>query len=380
MTEEVFSPQLTIGPRVRKSPFFDATVRWDVKAFTVYNHMYMPTVYTDPVDEYWKLVNDVTLWDVACERQVEITGPDAANFVQLLTPRNLQRCRVGQCRYLILTAEDGGILNDAVLLRLGENQFWLSPGDGDVLLWAQGVAVSSGMDVTIDEPDASPLQLQGPKAPQVAQALFGDWALDLGYYHLKETELDGIPLVLSRTGWSGELGYELFLRDGRQGDALWEKVMKAGKPHGIAPIAPNLIRSVEGAIFSYCSDITRDDNPFTIGFDRMVHLDHDFIGREALTKIQADGVKRRLVGVEISGDPLLGSNDQFWAVSVGGTKAGRVTRCVYSPRLKKNIGFVNVRAEYSEAGSKLTIAVPSGDIEATVVRIPFVESQKKIPR
>jgi aminomethyltransferase len=380
MTQEVFSPQLTIGPRVRKSPFFDATVRWGVKAFTVYNHMYMPTVYTDPVDEYWKLVNDVTLWDVACERQVEITGPDAAKFVQLLTPRNLQRCRVGQCRYVILTAEDGGVLNDAVLLRLGENQFWLSPGDGDMLLWAQGVAVSSGMDVTIDEPDASPLQLQGPKAPRVAHALFGDWALDLGYYHLKETELDGIPLVLSRTGWSGELGYELFLRDGRQGDALWEKIMEAGKPYGIAPIAPNLIRSVEGAIFSYCSDITRDDNPFTIGFDRMVHLDHDFIGREALTKIKVDGVKRRLVGVEISGDSLLGSNDQFWAVSVGGTKVGRVTRCVYSPRMKKNIGFVNVPAEYSETGSKLTVAVPSGDAEATVVPTPFIESQKKIPR
>jgi aminomethyltransferase len=379
MTQDVFAPQLTIGPRVRKSPYFDATVRWGVKAFTVYNHMYMPTVYTDPVDEYWKLVNDVTLWDVACERQVEITGPDAANFVQFLTPRNLQRCRVGQCRYLILTAEDGGILNDAVLLRLGVNQFWLSPGDGDMLLWAQGVAVSSGMDVTIDEPDASPLQLQGPKAPRVAQALFGGWALDLGYYHLKETELDGIPLVLSRTGWSGELGYELFLRDGRQGDALWEKVMKAGKPYRIAPIAPNLIRSVEGAIFSYVSDIAREDNPFTIGFDRMVDLDHDFIGREALTKIKVDGVKRRLVGVEISGVPLPGSNDQFWTVAVGGTKVGRVTRCAYSPRLKKNVGFVNVPTEYSEAGSKLTIAVPSGDAEATVVPTPFVESQKKIP-
>ncbi len=379
MTQDVFAPQLSIGPRVRKSPYFDATLRWGVKAFTIYNHMYMPTVFTDPVDEYWKLVKNVTLWDVACERQVEITGPDAARFVQLLTPRNLAKCAVGQCRYVIFTTEDGGILNDAVLLRLGENQFWLSPGDGDVLLWAQGVAVNSGMDVTIDEPDASPLQLQGPKAPLVAQALFGDRALDLSYYHLRETELDGIPLVLSRTGWSGELGYELFLRDRRQGDALWEKVMTAGKPYGIAPIAPNLIRSVEGAIFSYVSDITREDNPFTIGFDRMVDLDHDFIGRQALTKIKADGVKRRLVGVEISGDPLPG-NDQFWYVTVGGKRVGRVTRCVHSPRLKKNIGFVNVPTEYSEAGSKLTIAVPSGDAEATVVPTPFVASQKKIPR
>lgn len=378
MTQNVFAPRLTIGPRVRKSPYFDATVRSGVKAFTIYNHMYMPTVFTDPVDEYWKLVNDVTLWDVACERQVEITGPDAASFVQHLTPRNLQKCSVGQCRYVILTADDGGILNDAVLLRLGENQFWLSPGDGDVLLWAQGVAVSSGMDVTINEPDASPLQLQGPKAPPVAEALFGEWALDLEYYHLKETELDGIPLVLSRTGWSGELGYELFLRNRGQGEALWEKVMAAGKPHGIASIAPNLIRSVEGAIFSYGSDITREDNPFTIGFDRMIDLEHDFIGREALKKIRTEGVKRRLVGVEVSGEPLPG-NDRFWSVKNDGKKVGRVTRCVYSPRLKNNIGFVNVPIEHSEAGSKLVIAVPSGDVEATVVPTPFVAPQKNIP-
>ena len=235
------------------------------------------------------------------------------------------------------------------------------------------------MNVNVREPDASPLQLQGPKAPQVAQALFGEWALDLEYYHLNETEIDGIPLVLSRTGWSGELGYELFLRDHRQGDALWEKVMEAGKPHRIAPIAPNLIRSVEGAFFSYVSDITREDNPFTMGFERMVDLEHEFIGREALTKIKAEGVKRRLVGVEIAGQPLPG-NDQFGSVTVGGKKVGRVTRCVYSPRLKKNIGFVNVPAEHSEAGSKLVIAVPSGDADATVVPTPFVASQKKIRR
>jgi aminomethyltransferase len=364
---------MTIGPRVRKSPYFDATVRYGVKAFTIYNHMFMPTVYTDPVDEYWKLVTDVTLWDVACERQV-------ARFVQLLTPRNLAKCAVGQCKYVVLTAEDGGILNDAVLLRVGENQFWLSPGDGDVLLWARGVAVHSGMDVSIDEPDVSPLQLQGPKSFRVAQALFGDWALDLEYYHLKETELDGIPLVLSRTGWSGELGYEMFLRDGRQGDALWEKVMEAGKLHGIAPIAPSLIRSVEGAIFSYVSDITREDNPFTIGYDRMVDLNHDFIGKAALEKVKAEGVKRRLVGVEIQSDPITWGNDQFWKVTVGGTKIGRVTRCVYSPRLEKNIGFVNVPTEHSAVGSKLTIELPSGDAEATVVPTPFVESQKTIPR
>jgi aminomethyltransferase len=380
MTQGEFAPLIALGPRVRRSPFFESTRRCGVKAFTIYNHMYMPTVYTDPVDEYWRLVNDVTMWDVACERQIQVTGPDAARFVQYLTPRNLSKCAVGQCRYVLLTADDGGIINDAVLLRLGENHFWLSPGDGDVLIWAQGVSLNSGMNVTIVEPDVSPMQLQGPKAPQVAQALFGGWALDLAYYRLRETELEGIPIVLARTGWSGEIGYEIYLRDGRRGDELWEIVMSAGKPHHIAPIAPSTIRSVEGGILSYVSDITLEDNPFTLGFDRLVDLDMeaDFIGKRALKKIKAEGVKRRLVGVEVDGAPLSGSNEAFWPVSHDGTILGRVTRCVHSPRLKKNIGFVNVPARHAGIGSKLTIEMSTRKADATVVRTPFIESRRKI--
>ena len=186
MAANKVAPSIAIGPRVRKSPFYDATLRCGAKAFTVYNHMYMPTLYTSPVEEYWSLVGGVTLWDVSCQRQIEITGPDALRFIQLLTPRNLARCKAGQCLYVLITDEDGGIINDAVLLVLGPRHFWLSPGDGGILLWALGVAVNSQMDVTIVEPDISPLQLQGPKSPQVAQTLFGDWILDLKYYRLRE--------------------------------------------------------------------------------------------------------------------------------------------------------------------------------------------------
>ena len=170
------SPLISFGPRVHKSPFFDATLRYGAKSFTVYNHTYMPTCYSSPVDEYWSLVNDVTLWDVTCQRQIEITGPDAFRFIQMLTPRDMSKCEVGQCQYMVLTNQDGGIVNDAILLRVREDQFWLSPGDGDVLMWASGVAVNSGMDVKVFEPDVSPLQLQGPKSPYVARDLFGDWA------------------------------------------------------------------------------------------------------------------------------------------------------------------------------------------------------------
>lgn len=375
------APLISFGPRVHKSPYFHATLRYGAKAFTVYNHVFMPTVYTSPVEEYWSLVNDVTLWDVTCQRQIEITGPDAFRFVQFLTPRDMSNCDVGQCQYTVLTNQDGGIVNDAIVLRVAEDQFWLSPGDGDVLMWASGAAVNSGMDVNVFEPDVSPLQLQGPKAPQVARALFGDWVLDLKYYRLKETTLDGIPLVVSRTGWSGELGYELYLRDSQYGDQLWERVMEAGKPFGIAPTAPSTIRSIEGGLLSYVSDMTLNDNPFVIGMDKFVNLDQedDFIGKEALTKIKAEGAKRRLVGIEMSGEPLSGSNEHFWSVLNGSGKIGHVSRCVFSPRLEKNIGWANVPIEQSDVGTQIDIETTDGIRPAVVCEAPWFPPQIKIP-
>jgi aminomethyltransferase len=361
--KENSAPALTISPRVRKSPYFDATLRSGAKAFTVYNHMYMPTVYTDPVSEYWQLVTNVTLWDVGCERQVEITGPDAAQFVQLLTPRDLSTCAV-----------------DAVLLRLADNHFWLSPGDGDVLLWAEGVATRAGMQVTICEPDVSPLQLQGPAAPEVARKLFGDVAIGMKYFHLQQLDLDGIPLVLSRTGWSGELGYEIYLRDGSRGEELWQKVMTAGQEQKISPAAPNMIRSIEGGMFSYSSDITRNDNPWTVGLGRLVDLeqDTDFIGKDALKRIHAEGVKRHLVGVEIAGEPIAG-NDALWFVQSDAKVLGYLSRCAYSPRLEKNIGFANIPAVCAGIGSRLRIETPSGLADAQVVPVPWFKAETMIP-
>jgi aminomethyltransferase len=373
-------PLISIGPRVRKSPFFDVTRKYGAKAFTVYNHTYMPTVYEGTEAEYWSLVNDVTLWDVTCQRQVEITGPDAFELIQMLTPRDMSKCQIGQCQYLVLTDTAGGIINDAVMLRVGEQQFWVSPGDGDVLLWAMGVAARSGLDVTVFEPDVSPLQLQGPKAPYVARKLFGDGILDLGYYRMIETTLDDIPLAVSRTGWSGELGYELYLRDGRYGTQLWETVMEAGREFDIRPIAPNLIRSIEGGILSYVSDITLKDNPYVIGIDYFVDFDQgDFIGREALMKIAEEGPQRKLVGLEIGGDPLPMTNSQFYPVTDGSREVGHVTRCTYSPRLEKNIGFANVPVEYADMGSELVFDCPLGKLPSTVCEWPWFPSQKKLP-
>ncbi len=381
MTTRNNTPLIQFGPRVRKSPFFAATRRYGFNAYTTYNHMYMPLYYEDPVTDYWRLINDVTLWDVACQRQVEITGADAERFVQLLTPRNLSKCKVSQCKYVFITNEHGGIINDPVLLRLGENNFWLSLADSDVLLWAQGVALNSGMDVNIAEPDVSPIQVQGPKSMLVMAALFGDWINELRYFWLKEIDLRGMPLVVSRTGWSGELGYEIYLRDGRCGDLLWEAVMEAGKPYNIGLGAPSQIRRIEAGLLSYGSDMTKNENPFEIGFEKYVDLEQevDFIGKEALRRIKAEGIKRRLVGLEIDGPPLKESNEHPWTVFHDERPTGKLSSCVYSPRLDKNISLAIVASKNSHEGTGLEVETTEGKRRATVVPFPFYDSEKNIP-
>jgi aminomethyltransferase len=369
------------GARLKRSPFFEATQRYGCSGYTVYNHMFLPIGYDDLESEYWRLLSDVTVWDVSVERQVEITGPDAFEFTNLLTPRNLAKCKVGQGKYVILTAEDGGIVNDPVLLRLGENHFWLALADSDVHLWAKGIAYRSGLQVEIRVPDVSPLQIQGPKSKAVVQALFGDAVLELPYYYFLEADLDGIPIVVTRTGWSGEVGYELYLRDGSRGDELWERVMEAGRSHGIVPTGPSDIRRIEAGILNYGIDITLEDNPYEVGLGWMVNLkqEADFIGKDALRRIKAAGPKRKLIGVEIAGDPLE-FNMTTWPVSVGGATVGQVTSAAYSPRLKKNVGFAMVPIEHAQYGTSLSVTTTDGVRAATSVPRPFVDPHKAVPK
>ena len=368
------------GTQIRKSPFFNGTVRWGATDFSVYNHMYIPRSFGDPEQNFWNLVNDAILCDVAVERQVEIAGPDAAAFVQLLTPRNLSQCAVGQCKYVLITNESGGILNDPVLLRLEENRFWLSLADSDVLMWAQGVATHAGLDVTICEPDVSPLQLQGPKSGDIMATLFGEAIRDLKYYWLDHFELDGIPLVISRTGWSSELGYELYLLDGSQGEALWEKLMTVGEPMGLKPGHTSSIRRIEGGMLSYHADMDAQTNPFELGLDRLVDLEMpaNFIGKAALKQVQQQGISRQQVGLEIDGEPLPGPNTQFWPVEVNGEVIGKVTSAVYSPRLKKNIALAMVASAHSAVGTACTVQLTGETRSGTIVPKPFYDPKKQI--
>ena len=368
------------GTQIRKSPYFDATVRWGATGFSVYNHMYIPRDFGNPEQNFWNLVNNAILCDVAVERQVEITGPDAAKFVQMLTPRNLSKMEVGQCKYILITNAQGGILNDPILLRLAENHFWISLADSDILLWAQGVAVHSGMDVTITEPDVSPLQLQGPQSGKIMQALFGDDILTLKYYWLRELELDGIPVLVSRTGWSSELGYEIYLRDGSRGDALWERIMAAGLEFGLKPGHTSSIRRIEGGMLSYHADADINTNPFELGFDRLVDLemDADFIGKEALKKIKANGITRTQIGLVLNCAPLTGPNTRFWDIQKDDVVVGRVTSAVYSPRLKQNIALAMVDINHAVLGTSVSVMTHSGPCEATVVERPFFDPKKII--
>ncbi len=381
MTDDV-ATTLYFGPWYRKSPFFEATRRYGCQAYDIYNHMYLPGLYDDAEKEYEHLRSHVTLWDVSVERQVEVAGKDGFRFANYLVTRDLQECDVGQGKYVLLCNEAGGIINDPVLMRLEKDRFWLSLANSDTLLWAQGVAVNAGMDVEICEPDVSPLQVQGPKSKQVVRDLFGPKVLELPYYHFMEARLDGIPVIVTRTGWSAEVGYEIYLRDGSRGDDLWERVMAAGKPYNIRPIAPSELRRIEAGILNYGSDMTLEDNPYEVGLGWLVDLDKkaNFVGKAALRRIRKEGVRRKLVGVEIHGPKIFSWLSEPWAVKAGGKTVGRLTALTYSPRLRKNIGYAMVPIEHAKLGTRLAVATPKGDRDATVVRRPFVDPAKDVPK
>ena len=368
------------GTQIRKSPFFDSTIKWGATGFSVYNHMYIPRDFGNPEKNFWNLIEKSILCDVAVERQVEITGPDAYKFIQLITPRDLSKLSIGQCKYVLIVNERGGIINDPVLLRLGENHFWLSLADSDVLLWSQGVAVNSKLKVNISEPDVSPLQLQGPTSKKIMIKLFGEDIKDLKYYWFREYKLNGIPLIVSRTGWSSEFGYEIFLRDGSKGNELYEKIMEAGKEHGLEPGHTSSIRRIEGGMLSYHADADINTNPFELGLDRLVYLDSkiDFIGKDSLKKIKKDGIKRKQIGLELQCKPLTGPNTKFWPISIDGRKIGKVTSAVYSPRLKKNIALAMVEIDHSEIGNIMIVDIDDIKVKSLVIEKPFYDPKKRI--
>ena len=373
------SSQLVFNPRVRKSPFFRSTMKHGASAFTIYNHMYLPISYEGVIEDYNKVLDGVQLWDVGVERQIQIKGPDAEALAQFLTPRDIKKCAVGQAIYAPFLDFDGGFLNDPVMLKISEDCYWFSIADGDSLLWAQALAAGYKFDVVVDEPDVSPLQVQGPNSAKLMSKVFGDWIDDLGFYKFKEFNHKGIPMVIARMGYSRELCYEIFLQDHSQGNRLWEILWEAGKDLNISPGGPNIILRLEGGILSYGGDFDRSNNPFEVGLEWMIDLNQedDFIGKEALREIKFKGPTKKLMGAEIEGDPINFSNEEHLPVIVDGKKIGSMNTMTYSPRLDKNIAYVFLDIKYAKVGQEIVISSPNIELKAKVVDIPWLKRAKK---
>ncbi len=370
-------PEIAFGTRIRKSPFFDSTMKWGAKSFTIYNKMFMPTYYKSYVDDYFSMANDVTLWDVGGERQVEIKGQDAEKFIEFITPRDISKCKVGQCMYVLLTEKDGGIVNDPILLKLSKDHYWLSIADSDVLLWCKGIASSNNFKVDIMEPDVSPLALQGPKAMDVMEKVVGQWVRDLKFFYFKEISIQEIPVVLARSGWSGEIGYEIYLRDGSLGNKLWEIMMEAGQEYNIAPAAPSQINRIECGMLSYGSDMTLEENPYDLNLGKFVNLEKksDFLSRDALKLIYQNGPKKDLVGIEIGGEPFSDYVGDHLEMYINNKPIGKITSSVYSPRLKKNIGLALINRNKKNQIENYQLKVNNNFIPVKICKLPFLRNK-----
>lgn len=322
------------------------------------------------------------MWDVSAERQVELKGPDAGKLAQLLSSRNLSKQKPGQALYALMTDENGLVVNDPVLMKLSEEQYWFSIADSDVLLWAKMAAVANKFDVQVTEPDVSPLAIQGPKSVDLCKELFGDWVGDLKYFWFREATLDGIPMIVCKSGWSPEVGYELFLQDGSQGARLWEIVRETGKKYGIMPGAPNHPRRIESGMLSFGTDIPQTMNALEVGLPRKFmnpHCEPEFLGKKALQQIQEDGAKHRVIGLAFDTTEASAIKAPFtrsWPVVCPkqDVKVGNLTSIAFSPLLQKHIAVAHVETrpvDFSAPETELIVQTPDGNMPVQTSKFPF---------
>ena len=386
--------EMLISTRVRKSPFWHLSVAAGCWRATVYNRVYHPRGYVRPEDggamvEYDALVNHVTMWNVAVERQIQVKGPDAEQFVDTVITRSAKRIAPMNGKYVILCNEAGGVLNDPVLLRVAQDEFWFSLSDSDLEWWLRGVNVGLGMNVSIAEIDVAPVQIQGPKSEALMVDLFGDAARALPFYGLLEGEVRGHGVVVSQTGFTGEKGYEIYLKNATlHAEDLWDAVLAAGKRHNLMVIAPAHHRRIAAGILSWGQDMDQETLPFqcNLGYQVPRRKTTDYIGREALEAARA-GIeagkppfRNVLVGLKFGGAPVTDYANDFWLVGAaeGGDPVGYVTSPWYSPELETNIALAYVPWEKRALGTRLRVQLPpiyqdgsGADVPAEVVEVPF---------
>ncbi len=361
------SPVLSLSRRLRKSPFEERS-HPGARAASVYNHVVLPTAYASLEEDYWHLREHVQIWDVAGQVQVQIQGPDALRFVEYLTPRDLSKIVPGQCVYAPLIDEQAGIINDPIILCLAPDRYWLSISDSDVLLWVKGLAIGAGFDIEVTDPDVFPLSIQGPKSETLLSRLVKEPLNDVRFFRFIETEIAGIPLVIARTGWSGQGGFELYLDAPSEGERLWDAIVDAGADLNLRPGCPNLIDRIETGLLSFGNDMTLRNNPIEAGLDRFFTIGKsaDYLGRDALERIVKNGPDRRMTRLIVSGEPIPNPRETYSITLDSVTNAGCVTSITYSPRLKCNVGLGYVPPEAAVTGNTIDIETPAGRVTGQI--------------
>ncbi len=355
--------------RVRETPFTPGVRAAGAKAFTVYNHMLLPTVFESLEADYAHLKRHVQVWDVACERQVSIKGPDAERLMRLISPRDIGRMQADQCYYVPCVDAAGGMLNDPVAVRRGPDHFWLSLADSDLLLWVLGVATAMDMDVEITEPDVSPLAVQGPRAEALMERVFGSEIHEIRFFRYRMLPFEGREFVVARSGWSKQGGFEIYVEGRAYGMPLWEALFRAGADLNVRAGCPNQIERIEGGLLSYGSDMRRENTPYECGLGRFCNSPDDFIGRKALEREAETGPARRIRPVEIGGAPL-GTPTDAWPLLAEGRQVGQVASAAFSPDFEVNVAIGMVERSHWDAGTQLEIETPDG-IRPALVRDRF---------
>ena len=374
--------KLNMSRRIRRTPYTNRVEEHGVSDFTVVNHMLLPKGFKNTIEEdYWHLSKEVQIWDVSCQRQVQISGPDAASLIQKLTPRSIKTMEIGKCFYIPMLNENAGMINDPVLLKLDDDMFWISIADSDILLWAKGYALGLNLDVNIDEPDVYPLAVQGPKSEELLVSIFGEEIKKIKFFNFRIVDFEGTKQVIARSGYSKQDGFEIYFKVHEKyfdkvemGEKLWDTIWKAGKKFNISPGCPNLIDRIEGGLMSYGNDFTRENNPFECNLEKYCKDDvpHDFIGKQALTKIKNEGIKQKMMGIIFDGDPCPATGQPLKVLSKDNKKIGQITSGIFSPRIKKNIGLSMILKEYWNVGENVFVqTLDGGKRIGTITSLPF---------
>ena len=359
--------------RVRSTPYTSRIEKQGVTAYTVYNHMLLPAAFGSLEESCDHLKKNVQIWDVAAERQVEISGKDAAKLVQLMTCRDLSKSKVGRCYYCPLIDENGNLVNDPVILKLAEDRWWVSIADSDVIFFAKGLASGNNFNVKIFEPNVDIIAIQGPKSFDLMEKIFGKEIKELKFFGFNYYDFKGVKHLIARSGWSKQGGFEIYVENTKSGLELYDQLFELGKEFNVKAGCPNLIERIESGLLSYGNDFDNNDNPFECGFEKYVNLEADinFLGKNKLKKIQKDGIKRKLMGVQIDINKInltksLNIKDEK------GNLIGDLRSACYSPHFKKSIGIAMINEPYCKASATGLLEIDGNSIAVKVCDLPFI--------